>query len=546
MLNKLYLLSPIDSIPRRDVPWLVLLLVLSILIALPGITWGLPSGYATRTANADEGVWISAVSNLDPAQGDFDHDDYITGSFLPYTLATAAFFANLVGLVEIGDYDFYVDNVDELSKIYLIGRGISIFFGTLSVLAFYLLLRRLLDDTAPRWVIILGVLLAVLMPGRLVWSHYLSYNLPGLFWVLLGLYALLGIVQYGRNRDYVFAGVVIGIGIATRHQLLGMLPLTALAHFLGPHKSFTYLNLKRLVVSYLAIVVSFLFIQPYTLVNLGQIVNDTQFVAGLHQTSIRQGIPIWFKDLMLVVMPEALSCVSFMIVLVASIWWLNTHRFFRPKELIIAAWVGLLLALSFQLKDPRVGRTLPISFVWLTVAVFFLSVIAQRMKSVALVLSILMVANMAWDDIQLTSFYLRDTAREDASEWIADHIPPGSVIGFLEDREPDHLMPFLIYGDYYQPERSGPLYEYLYISQKDVRALSENGPGAIIIINNRAKIPAWEDWLTPQLDNSYYIASEFKSPDILSSGAWRPKRYMWDLSPTHIRILLRQGNPYGS
>ena len=544
MLDELRQVNTGGHISRVEIATLLSILIISALICLPGITWGLPSDYATRSRNPDEGVWVKAASNLDPSQGDFDHDDYIAGSFLPYVLAASGFIASLFGFIKIGSYEFYLDHIDELAKIYLLGRYISIFFGVLSVWAFYMLLCRLLDRRAQRWVILLGTLLAALFPGRLVWSHYLSYNLPGLFWIVSGLYALLGVVEYGRLKDYALAGIITGVGAATRHTALGLLPFLFLAHVLRWYPEYRRMldkrELSRLVLGCLLVPIAFLIIQPYTIVNVEKLINGTQFVLGQHQTSIQRGIPVWLNDLMPVVLPEAMSLGAYLVALVAMGWWFTTRRFRFRKEALLVCWVLFLLVSALQLKDPRVGRVLPIAFLWLSIAVVLLAEIARQQARITLILAVVLVAGMVWDDIQLASFYLRDSARDEAGVWIANHIPRGSEIGFLEGREPDHLMPPLIYGDYYQPQKSGSLYRYRFVSQADVDSLCEQGPDVVIVVLNRAKIPAWTDWLTPQVLDAYYVAAEFKSPELLSSGAWRPDRYMWDLSPTHLRILLRR------
>ncbi|MGI8433115.1 MAG: ArnT family glycosyltransferase [Chthoniobacterales bacterium] len=71
--------------------------------------------------------------------------------------------------------------------------------------------------------------------GFIASAHFLSCDTPLLFFLLLTLYFAQRIMQRGRMRDYVWAGLFAGIATATKYNGLAAGILIPIAHLLSPH-----------------------------------------------------------------------------------------------------------------------------------------------------------------------------------------------------------------------------------------------------------------------------------------------------------------------
>jgi hypothetical protein len=205
---------------------LVAILLLSLILNLTGITWGLPNTDHFVSYEADELAFLTALRNMDPARLDLNPDNFRIGGGEPLLLAIGIAIAAVLGQVEIsGSSEYYFTHIDQWARIYLVGRLLSVICATLSVGMIYLILRELLGKSklaAPG--ALLGAFLVAVMPGMVQCAHFLSYNAPGVFWTSLAFYFMLRAMRNGHTRFYVLGGLAIGTGVAVRHTVALAVP----------------------------------------------------------------------------------------------------------------------------------------------------------------------------------------------------------------------------------------------------------------------------------------------------------------------------------
>jgi 4-amino-4-deoxy-L-arabinose transferase-like glycosyltransferase len=119
---------------------------------------------------------------------------------------------------------------------YTFARLWSVVFGTMTVALVYPVGRRLLNRSVGRVGVIMLALL--FLPGRN--AHFAVTDTATAFFTLLAIYFSLGIFRKQRWRDYLGAG--LGVGLATGTKLTAGLVIVALlaAHFLVPHSKFRH------------------------------------------------------------------------------------------------------------------------------------------------------------------------------------------------------------------------------------------------------------------------------------------------------------------
>jgi Dolichyl-phosphate-mannose-protein mannosyltransferase len=178
-----------------------LLLIVALGLRLWGIKQGLPYSY-----NSDE-----ATHFVPRAIGFFGHD------LNPHYFPNPPAYSYLLFIV----FELWFGSADTVRHLYttdptavfVVARVVSALLGTLSVALIYLAGARL-------WSRAVGLLAAAIMTFAFLpvfYSHLALNDVPTLAPVALSLWAIAGVLRRGRTRDYVIAGVGIGLAAATKY-----------------------------------------------------------------------------------------------------------------------------------------------------------------------------------------------------------------------------------------------------------------------------------------------------------------------------------------
>ena len=118
---------------------------------------------------------------------------------------------------------------DEITYM-VMGRAISAALGTACVPLVYLVARRVAGRTA-------GLIAALLLACAVVHlreSHFFSVDISMLFFTLVAWLFALRMVETGRLRDYVLAGLGLGAAVSCKYTALFLVPVLGLAHLCAP------------------------------------------------------------------------------------------------------------------------------------------------------------------------------------------------------------------------------------------------------------------------------------------------------------------------
>lgn len=230
--------------------WLVLaaLLVLGAGLRFWGIWWGLPERY---DLHPDESAYVIrhamevSTAHLDPGFLNYP-------SFLCYTIAILrAIFQGLFGWG------------GETWQVYLIGRAVSALYGALTVPVAFFLARRMGAGSAGA---LLAACWAAILPLHVWESHVAVTDIMMTFWVLLTLWAAVGMVQAGRFKwgPCLAAGIFLGLGTGSKYTaaLVGIAPLAAVVFGKWSWRD----AVKGLVVVGVASLVACFIVTPYSFI----------------------------------------------------------------------------------------------------------------------------------------------------------------------------------------------------------------------------------------------------------------------------------------
>ena len=99
------------------------------------------------------------------------------------------------------------------TPFYVIGRSVSIAYGVGSVVATWLVGRRIIGDVG-------GVLAALVLPASALavdHAQVVRTDSAGLFFALIALWLILRAMDGGRFRDWAFAAGAIGLAVSSRY-----------------------------------------------------------------------------------------------------------------------------------------------------------------------------------------------------------------------------------------------------------------------------------------------------------------------------------------
>jgi len=408
--------------------WLVVVVLLAAALRIVNINWDQHHHF-----HPDERAVTMAVMRLSFSPLQLDPDFFAYGS-LPIYMAKVT--SSVVAWV-----DPWASSYDGI--IYY-GRLLSAVIGTLTVLLTMFLGARLYDRRT-------GVLAAFLLGACVLHvqnSRFLTVDVILTFFVLLALLQLVKLTRDGRRANFVWAGVCVGLAVATKFSAMALLAPLGVAIL---HRWWVERRLLPVfgwsVVAVVAGIVAFALAEPYILLNFDRVARDiteqSHMVrnAGVFPFTTQYiGTPKYLYEIEQIV----LWCMAPPLGL-AALWATMTrpahaYRRGRADELVLLAWVVPFFLVTgwFEVKFPRYLLPIyPVMTVW--AAEWLLRKYRERSVIGRLALPTVVVGT-ALAALSFTSLYTRPHTVVAASEWLYKHIPTGSKI-LTQDWDEGFPMP---------------------------------------------------------------------------------------------------------
>lgn len=211
---------------------IVLVILLAALVRFMGLMPNIPF-------HPDEGYTQLATHNLVVdivSKGDFEPKAYKYGSlifyintlvYLPFLIWTyTVYFLNNLLLNSFLAARPFMDTFLEIVYkngyyVFLMERTITAVFGIVSVLVIYLIGKKLFNQTVG----LMGSLIFAVAPLHVRDSHYLTTDVPFLFFVLLSFLFMVNLLQTGKLRWYILSGFFIGVSATVRYYPIAFLVL---------------------------------------------------------------------------------------------------------------------------------------------------------------------------------------------------------------------------------------------------------------------------------------------------------------------------------
>ena len=467
----------------RSFPFLVVALFILLLLGWRGIRWGLPSEERNRLYFTDGVVRVPKLSEAEIKKSWQDYPDFVRGTvrkgklprsvfnpirsyhpdeyvilkslasmdpkrlkLFPGFFGWPAFYFYCVGAVlQAGswlgvvhlarDIGHYYHHPEEIARMYLAGRWLTLAFALGAVAVFYFALKRLHDKPTAGF----AALLLAVCPLFTINARYMTADVPMLFWIAVALYFSVRIFQQGDRKWYVLAGCAIGLSASTRYQGCLAAFLVLAAHLLHEKKesdaeaakpSFAARVLRAdiWIAGGCAILV-FVVLNPYIVLKFGQFWRElTGEVAGS-----RGGVvsvlrdPFFFAE-------SALGLLT-VVSTAAGLVWMCVRRE-RADWLVLFGFAPALLLLAAQ-RPAMVRYYMPVLFLPVVLSARVLLAWREHARGVARVALGVLTAAVAAECLARSVVYAdlscdKDT-RTRAAEWISVNVPRRGTIGMVSE-----------------------------------------------------------------------------------------------------------------
>jgi hypothetical protein len=280
--------------------------------------------------------------------------------------------------------------------------------------------------------------------GFIAYSHFLTSDIPVMFWMLLAFYFSFNILTRAKLSDYIMAGFFTGIATATKYNGLAIGISIAVAHFLSCYSnSWKNINWRQLFLNkkiYLGlamVVVGFVAGNPFSVLDYQTFKNDFRYnymVTPVYDGQTGHSYQAFFWHVLEIIgLPSFIFC---LIAICFSIAWSLIKKRQQIQTQTIFLCVSVLLLYYYKFGSfPRLETrfVLPLVPFFLIISSALWMQIKQY-KIVALAACIIIIGYNLVCDFYVGSRFLNDP-RTNVVSWSKENIPQNSSI------ERDHYTP---------------------------------------------------------------------------------------------------------
>ena len=416
--------------------FIILIMFISLGLGIYGIQWGLPSESGDfNTYHPDECATLLAISNMKPSSFNFNPHSFAWGTFYFYIVAIVLKIGAIFKLFALSaDKYFYIHHLVDLSRMYLIGRLVTLAMGVTGVYLVYIIGKKLYNEQVGLW----SALFMAVLPEYVINSHFMVPDIPATFWFLLSFVFAIQILNRNETKWYILAGFAAGFAAATKYHA-GLICLTIIAAHMLKVRRVEIFN-RKLILSGLCMVISFFIGCPYSVLAFGEF-RDTLFGNwhGLalhgHVGSINTGGGC--IDYLYRLLPFGMGWP----LLISSVGGIFFAILKRTKEdfLLLSAGLPLFLVLGLIIKTRMLHYTLPFIpfFVILGTRLIFYEGLWNWLnyrKVITLITAIVVFSYTILYTLSICNLMVQKDVRTEASEWIEQNISFGSKIGVARHR----------------------------------------------------------------------------------------------------------------
>jgi len=492
-----------------------------------------------RSYHADEHNVLKSISNMKPAEWDFNPHYFIWGTLYFYLVAAALKAAQIVGLLTItSDIFYYFQHPEAFAAFYRVGRLVSLFC-TLGTVAGAYWLGRMLGN---RKTGMLAALLTTMAPLMVGYGHFMTTDPPlACFFTLAVASALWTYRSDGGRTGYIITGILIGLAGGAKYN--GAMSCIALVtvHLLLLYHRKQLLQWRAhlpIIIAGLFAAVVFILVTPYLVLAWeefsDQVFNKMFMALGpVHTKGYKFGF--YLESLWAGAQP--------IVVLLGLVGLCLLWKRRQPAGLILGSQIicYFLFFTKLMLREDRMLMPLVPLTAALAATVFLVEGVPKayqkRWRQFSLPLIVLLIISLLPGTMIVVSKMTGPDIRIETGRWLIRNLQPGARVGMFG--------PIL---QYHQPPLDLTNYDMVLLPgvDEDYQRMCDAKPDYIIInLEQSLEDENWDDNVQVLFRNNYHQIEQFGQWDGwcgIATGLYQLRPLYTYLAP---RIIILAPLPVG-
>ena len=416
------------------------ILVLTLLLRLYGIDWGLPTSlhpyYSYHPDEAPLLFWSEWLS-----QGHLVSKQFIYGGTFYFLILRACIYFGDIFTGLIGGFNL-------LASAILLARYLQVFLALLTMLLVYECGRLLYDRKTG----LVAALVLALAPAHIVATQTVRPDAISAFLVVLIAFLAAKLLRSelsGRRKLLVYSGIAIGAAAAFRLPLIGFGLLPVIAYVIARQRTNDY-QFLRLVFDWTTLWFAVTIVLTYIVLSPHSLMYPEMFIAGIKTTmKYETGVfpdamvrgPIFFQYAWRL-LHQALGYPAYFLALGGMVYALVRRR---AEDTIVLVGIGLYFIMLSSITWTLVRYTLPmLPLLALLSGVAVIQIFEQTRHVYARrIIYFIAVLLMAWTlaaDLALLNVVASKNVRVQASEWIMQNISQGKSTLIVKQYDGDDFF----------------------------------------------------------------------------------------------------------
>jgi len=417
-----------------------IILVLSVLLRMQGIDWGVPDSIHPYTSYHPDEVALLFWSDW-LSQGHLLPKQFIYGgTFYFLILRSCIYFGDTLSSV-LGGYNL-------ISNAILLTRYLQVFLSVLTILLVYESGRLLYERTTA----LIASLVLALMPGHIIATQTVRPDAISVFLVALIVFLSAKLLRTNKSeikKYLVYSGIAIGATSAFRLPLavFGILPVFIFAvrmNLLSSTQIWKILLERPLYFLLISAVLSYVILSPHSVLYPEMLIEGIKTTVGYEGERIPDAVergPIFYQYATRL-LPQALSYPIYFILLIG----LGTALVRRKTEdIFLLCGTGIYFILLSTITWTVVRYTVPLFPLLAILSGVAVQNIKERLNGRSylkgLYLSFAFLISWAFlADLALVNSITSKNTRDEASSWILENIPRGKTVLMIQQYSGDDFF----------------------------------------------------------------------------------------------------------
>lgn len=392
-----------------------IIVCVALLLRVVGIGFGLPHIY-----HQDEPILVNHAMAL--GTGSWNPHFFIIPSFticFLFILYAAAFMVgHLMGFFA-GKEAFAVAFFRDPSFFYLLGRlTLGAFFGTAAV---YAIGRLGKDFFSPRVGLLAAFFLSVCFLHA-THSHYIYADIALTLMVTLLCYFVLAAFKKPSVKNYLLAGVFLGLAVSAKYTAAYFLPAILLSYFfIYREESLNIKNLKGLCIAALAAAAAYLMVVPYTILDWPEFSKQV-----LGQSGAENPVGIFHH-----LFYSILNGTSLLFLIAAAFGIKPFFTKHRKEAFFFAMMIAVYYAVNIKFSQPFARYMMPILPMLCLWAAFGFEWISEHLKSspgVKNAVQAAVVLSLVVPTLYMDHLFVKKDTRDECLAWVLKNVPANETI----------------------------------------------------------------------------------------------------------------------